>query len=74
MTLATPEPEMLAAAARIARFMETLDDGALEGVFADHVTIIENFAPHIFSGDGAVARWAAGFRAHAWRDVGGWLR
>lgn len=65
MTLATPEPEMLAAAARIARFMETLDDGALEGVFADHVTIIENFAPHIFAGDCAVARWAAGFRAHA---------
>jgi len=60
-----PEPKMLEAAGRVARFMETLDDGVLEGVFADHVTIIKNFAPHIFAGDGAVARWAAGFRTHA---------
>ena len=66
MNLNALEPEMFEAVERVARFMETLDDTALEGVFAEtDVTIIENFAPHIFSGADAVQAWARGFRKHA---------
>lgn len=65
----TPTEDMLAAAARVARFMQTLDDADLAGVFADlpatGATIIENFAPHIFTGPDAIERWARGFRSHA---------
>jgi len=60
-----PDPEMLALAQRIARFIETLDTADIEGVFADRdVAIIENFAPYRFEGPAAVADWAAGMRAH----------
>lgn len=68
-TSTAPTEDMLAAAARVARFMQSRDDADLAGVFADAtetgVTIIENFAPHIFTGPDAVARWARGFRDHA---------
>ena len=68
-TSAAPTEDMLAVAARVARFMQTRDDADLVGVFADcteyGVTIIENFAPHIFTGPDAVERWARGFREHA---------
>src|SRR6185312_1871629 len=53
---------MLAPVNALAAFMTTLDDAHLDGVFADEVTIIENFAPYIFRD---VARWRDGFRAHA---------
>ncbi|MCB9947546.1 MAG: hypothetical protein H6842_06940 [Rhodospirillaceae bacterium] len=68
---AGPTAEMIAAAARIARFMRTRADADLAGAFAEDaggVTIIENFAPHVFAGPAAVADWACGFRAHA-RDL-----
>jgi hypothetical protein len=53
---------MMAPVRAVARFMATLDDAHLEGVFADDVTIVENFAPYIFRDP---ARWREGFRAHA---------
>ncbi len=60
-----PDPDMLALAERVARFIETLDAADIDGVFADSgVTIIENFAPYRFDGPGAVDAWAAGMRAH----------
>jgi ketosteroid isomerase-like protein len=60
-----PEPDMLALAERVARFIETLDAADIDGVFADgDVAIIENFAPYRFDGADAVADWAAGMRAH----------
>lgn len=60
-----PDPEMLALAQRVARFIETLDAADIDGVFADRdVVIIENFAPYRFEGPTAVADWAAGMRAH----------
>jgi ketosteroid isomerase-like protein len=60
-----PEPEMLALAEHVARFIETLDAADIDGVFADRdVAIIENFAPYRFDGADAVTNWAAGMRAH----------
>ncbi len=58
-------PPLVAAAGRVARFMETLDDVDLAGAFASTgVAIVENFSPFIFDGPGAVERWAAAFRLH----------
>jgi hypothetical protein len=62
--VSTELPALLAAAERLARFMETLDDADREGAFADDVIIVENFPPHVFSGRDAARRWADGFRAH----------
>ena len=53
---------MMGPARALAAFMATLDDRHLEGLFADDVAIVENFAPYIFRD---VARWREGFRAHA---------
>lgn len=60
--MTAPDAAMLAPANALASFMASLDDKHLEGVFADEVTIIENFAPYIFLD---AARWREGFRAHA---------
>jgi hypothetical protein len=62
--VSTELPALVAAAERVARFMETLDDADREGAFARDVVIVENFPPHVFSGPEAVRRWADGFRAH----------
>src|SRR5262245_64670506 len=62
---AAPDPAMLELATRVARFIATLDDADIAGVFADRdVVIIENFAPYRFEGPNAVANWAAGMREH----------
>ena len=56
-----PPQDMLAPAHAIARFIASGDDAALDGVFARDVTIIENFAPHIFRD---AATWRAEMLAH----------
>ena len=53
---------MLAPAHALAAYMATLDGRHLDGLFADDVTIVENFAPYLFRD---AARWRDGFRAHA---------
>jgi hypothetical protein len=56
---------MIAAARRVARFIETLDRRLPARTFASgNVTIIENFAPYLFEGPGAVGAWSKGMRAH----------
>ena len=56
---------MLAAAEKIARFIETRDASHLKRAFAARdVTIIENFPPHVFAGPGAVRRWTAEMKKH----------
>jgi hypothetical protein len=56
---------MIAAAERVAAIIESGGAASPDGVFADReVTIIENFAPYIFEGAGAVERWAERMRAH----------
>ncbi|MEJ0041497.1 MAG: hypothetical protein WDM81_04535 [Rhizomicrobium sp.] len=52
---------MLGLANRIAGFIRSGDDRELDSVFAREVTIIENFAPHIFRD---VATWREAMRAH----------
>ena len=56
-----PTDGMLALATRLERFIATSDDAELDGLFADTVTIIENFAPHIFHD---AASWREAMRAH----------
>ncbi len=56
-----PDPDMLALATGIARFIASGDDKDLDGVFAREVTIIENFPPHIFRD---VATWREAMRHH----------
>jgi hypothetical protein len=61
-----PNAEMMAPIERIARFMETRDSQFLNDAFASvEVVLIENFAPYVFEGGDAVARWAKGFAEHA---------
>ena len=56
---------MLAAAQRVAAFLETGDADQPGRAFAGAgVVIVENFAPYLFEGPDTVARWASGMRAH----------
>jgi hypothetical protein len=59
--MSQPDAGMLALATAIARFIATADGAALDGVFAREVTIIENFAPHIFRD---AETWREAMRAH----------
>jgi len=60
-----PDSEMLALVAKIARFIATGDDAMLDAFAGNGVVILENFAPHLFSGPDAVPQWAKGMREHA---------
>jgi hypothetical protein len=49
---------MMAAPKALALFLETADAAVLQGVFSSgEVTILENFAPHVFTGQGGLAHW-----------------
>ncbi len=61
-----PDAEMLAPAHAVARFIANGDEALLTAAFSPGpVTILENFAPFLFDGEGAVARWADAMRDHA---------
>jgi hypothetical protein len=61
-----PDAEMMAPAEAVARFIESGGTTSLVNVFVDGpVTMVENFAPFVFEGEGAVAAWTAGMRDHA---------
>ena len=60
-----PDAPMLASVERLARFIGAGGEGSAADIFATgDVTIIENFAPYLFSGAGAVQAWTSGMRAH----------
>ena len=59
-----PDASMLAPVEMIARFIAGGGDENLAAFADGDVTILENFAPHLFRGEGAVTRWAAAMRAH----------
>ena len=59
-----PDAAMMVGPESIARFIETGDGAGLDGVFADDVIIIENFAPFVFAGPRSVALWLEGMRDH----------
>ena len=63
--MSEPDAEMLALVEKIARFIATGDDAMLAAFSKNGVVILENFAPHLFSGPDAVADWARGMREHA---------
>jgi len=63
--MSEPDEDMMEPIRRLARFMATLDDSNLAGVFAEDLTIVENFSPFLFRGDGAAQAWRAGFVEHA---------
>ncbi|HEY0300959.1 MAG TPA: hypothetical protein VGC36_06490 [Rhizomicrobium sp.] len=59
--MSAPDADMMALATRLERFIATTNDAELDGLFAREVTIIENFAPHIFRD---VATWRDAMRRH----------
>jgi hypothetical protein len=60
-----PDPAMMAAVERVAAFIASGAVGSPAEAFAvSDVTILENFAPYLFSGAGAVEAWALGMQAH----------
>jgi hypothetical protein len=60
-----PDASMMATAARVADFIGSGGIGSTERIFAsENVTIIENFAPYVFSGVDAVEIWSQRMRAH----------
>jgi hypothetical protein len=60
-----PDRAMLEPVEKIARFIATGDAACLSAFAERDVVILENFAPHLFVGPDAVARWAEGMRDHA---------
>ena len=60
-----PDAKMIAAARRVARYIETLDRTLPARIFASgNVTIVENFPPYLFEGPRAVGAWAKEMRVH----------
>ena len=56
--LAGPDAAMMAGPEALARFLETADEGVLQGVFSTgDVTILENFPPHVFTGQAGLDHW-----------------
>jgi hypothetical protein len=55
---AGPDADMMAGPQALARFLETADQGVLDGVFSTgEVTILENFPPHVFTGQAGLDHW-----------------
>lgn len=52
------DPLLLVPIKKIARFIETGDVRLLSAFADQNVVIIENFPPHLFQGEDAVARWS----------------
>jgi hypothetical protein len=53
-----PDAAMMAGPETLARFLETADEGVLAGVFSTgDVTILENFPPHLFTGQPGLDHW-----------------
>jgi len=60
-----PDPGMMEPVERLAEFIAAGGVGSPVEAFAGgDVTIIENFAPYLFTGDAAVEAWALGMQAH----------
>lgn len=63
--MSRPSPDMMAVAEKLAAFIAGGGRELPPDFFADGpITIIENFAPYLFTGSDAVTRWAAAMRGH----------
>lgn len=61
-----PDEAMMQPVHELVSFMITLDAAHLRRSFANtDVTVMENYAPYLFTGVGAQRRWEQGFRRHA---------
>ncbi len=55
---AAPDAAMMASPEALARFLETADPDVLDGVFSTgDLVILENFPPHVFTGQNGLAHW-----------------
>src|SRR4051812_46335371 len=53
-----PDAAMMAGPETLARFLKTADPSVLHGVFSTaDVVILENFPPHVFTGQEGLTRW-----------------
>jgi hypothetical protein len=53
-----PDVAMMAAPETLARFLESADEGVIDGLFSTgEVTILENFPPHVFTGQDGLKHW-----------------
>ncbi|MFZ0270156.1 hypothetical protein [Caulobacter sp.] len=53
-----PDAAMMAGPETLARFLETADESVLDGVFSTgDLVILENFPPHVFTGQDGLAHW-----------------
>jgi hypothetical protein len=67
-TAEAPDAAMMAPVTAIAQYMAHVEGKAMPSVFArDGLVILENFAPYIYVGKDAAARWNAGYRRHVAR-------
>jgi len=64
MSESQPDAAMMAAIEKIARFIARGDESDLSAFADAGVVIVENFAPHLFTGPDAVTRWAKAMRHH----------
>ena len=56
--VAAPDAAMMAGPEALARFLETADEAVLRGVFSGgDLVILENFPPHVFTGQPGLAQW-----------------
>ena len=61
-----PDITMMAPVTALASYMAHVEGAPLPQVFVDDgLVIVEDFAPYVFAGKDAAARWDAGFRQHA---------
>jgi len=63
--MTAPDAAMLEPVNKIARFIAGGGDENLSAFASEGVAILENFAPYLFTGPGAVTGWARAMRAHA---------
>lgn len=62
---AAPDAAMMAGPQALARFLETADESVLRDVFsAGDLVILENFPPHVFTGQDGLAHWRALMARH----------
>lgn len=59
-----PDPAMMAPIECLARFIATGEQDCLSAFADEGVVVLENFAPHLFCGPGAVGQWAQAMRVH----------
>ncbi|WP_354068956.1 hypothetical protein [Caulobacter sp. 1776] len=63
--MTAPDAAMMVAPEALARFLETADGSHLDHVFSTgDITILENFPPHVFTGQAGLAHWRALMASH----------